>query len=324
MLASARFNAGFAGSDFKRWQLQARAVLAELVGFDPDRRPAFTTVRLWQRSHCLGHIEKWLLRAEPGIDVPIYWCRPARPHESNPTMICLQGHTTGMHCSIGASQADPFIDEAPPNDRDYALQCLAHGFNALCVEQRGFGERRENCDLKTDCQHMAMRALLLGRTLVGERVADAQLALRWALQQPTVNAHRVGIMGNSAGGTTAMYAAALMDNFWLAVPSCSFGRLRDTWFAGRRCVCGYVPRLLNTLDLPDVLALHAPNPVIVVGGEQDYHAPGKALRPAFADLQTRYAASGAAEACRLVIGPEGHRFYASLAWPLMLQQLDPA
>jgi hypothetical protein len=101
------------------------------------------------------------------------------------------------------------------------------------------------------------------------------------------------------------------------VPSCSFGLLRDTWFAGSRCVCGYVPDMLNVLDLPDVLALHAPAPVIVVGGAEDYHAPEHPLREAFAQLQARYAAAGHGERCHLVIGPDGHRFYADLAWPLI-------
>jgi hypothetical protein len=49
----------------------------------------------------------------------------------------------------------------------------------------------------------------------------------------------------------------------------------------------------------------------VAGGEVG------ARRRAFRKLKGIYAACGAADQCRLVVGPEGHRFYADLAWPAM-------
>ena len=303
---------------FAQWQQAGGKALARLIGFDVRRQSDIRVERLWRRDHELGSIELLVLRTPGVADVAIYWCRPIGAGRNLPAMICLQGHSTGMHCSIGVSAADGMVDQPVAGDRDFALQCLKRGIAAVCVEQRGFGLRRENPDNRTDCEHMAMRALMLGRTLLGERVADVQLALRWLLQQDEVDPARIGIMGNSAGGTTAFYSAALLDEICLAVPSCSFGPLSDTWFAGSRCVCGYVPGILNCMDLPDVLALRAPRPVVIVGGETDYHSPGPALRRAFATLQQRYATAGTGDdVCHLIIGPEGHRFYADLAWPII-------
>src|SRR5690606_5702209 len=94
----------------------------------------------------------------------------------------------------------------------------------------GFGERRDTPSNRTDCVHMSFRAMMLGRTLIGERVSDVRLAYRWLTQQPEADPASINMIGTSGGGTASMYASALMDEINLAVVCCSFGRLRDTWF----------------------------------------------------------------------------------------------
>jgi hypothetical protein len=59
--------------------------------------------------------------------------------------------------------------------------------------------------------------------------------------------------------------------------------------------------------------------VTVVAGRHDDIFPVAATRRAFRDLKRIYTAFDAADRCKLVIGPEGHRFYADLAWPVMNQ-----
>jgi|GEM_PF-4314851 len=50
---------------------------------------------------------------------------------------------------------------------------LRRGIAALCLEQRSFGERREPCQKSVSshgCHDATMQALMLGKTLLGERV----------------------------------------------------------------------------------------------------------------------------------------------------------
>jgi hypothetical protein len=54
-------------------------------------------------------------------------------------------------------------------------------------------------------------------------------------------------------------------------------------------------------------AVYGKDPIFPIAG----------TRRAFRKLKGIYAACGAADLCRLVVGPEGHRFYADLAWPAM-------
>jgi hypothetical protein len=73
--------------------------------------------------------------------------------------------------------------------------------------------------------------------------------------------------------------------------------------------------------MADVMGLFAPRPVVLVAGRKDPIFPIKGVRQAFARLKRIYRAAGAADRCHLVVGPEGHRFYAEAAWPVMLREL---
>ena len=81
------------------------------------------------------------------------------------------------------------------------------------------------------------------------------------------------------------------------------------------------PRKMNA-EMADVVGLFAPRPVVVVAGRDDPIFPVAATRRQFRQLKSIYKAAGAADRCQLIVGPEGHRFYADLAWPKMLRQME--
>ena len=87
------------------------------------------------------------------------------------------------------------------------------------------------------------------------------------------------------------------------------------------CVDNYIPHLLRYAEMSDVLGLFAPKPVVIVAGKHDDIFPIKATRIAFRDLKTIYAAAGAEDRCHLVVGREGHRFYADQAWKVLNKEL---
>jgi hypothetical protein len=90
------------------------------------------------------------------------------------------------------------------------------------------------------------------------------------------------------------------------------------------CMCNYVPNLLLEAEHADIMGLFAPRPVVVVAGAVDPIFPIKATRSQFARLKRIYAAAGAPGNCRLVVGPEGHRFYADRGWRVMQRYLQRA
>jgi dienelactone hydrolase len=310
--------------DPKLWRQELAAKVRDLVGL-PVRDGTDLAVRyLWEREDPAGTITRLVFSAEEQADVPCYFCRPSNAVPPYPTVICLQGHTSGMHNSIGRAFADEQRPIHVPGDRDFALTAMRNGFAALCVEQRAFGERArrpgDEADIGPGCHDPAMQALLLGRTLLGERVFDVDRALDYLDSREDV-APGVGVMGNSGGGTVSIYAAALLGRIAFAMPSCSFATLSGSIFSVHHCVDNYVPGLMQWAELADILGLFAPRPVVVVTGRDDEIFPLPSVLDAYAALRQIYADAGAEDACALVIGDGGHRFYAEQGWASLKEVL---
>jgi len=313
------------GGDVWQWQNRLRRKLRELLGDMPKGRAPLNVRRLWKRDHSLGTIEKIVFTSEPYADIPAYVCIPKEAKSPFTFVICLQGHSTGMHNSIAVDRDDETKAITVPGDRDFAIGCMARGFAAVCVEQRSFGERREQKQKKVashGCHDATMHALMLGKTLIGERVYDVDRAIDYLAERGDADMRRIGVMGNSGGGTISTFSAALLPRISFAMPSCYFCTFRDSIMSIYHCMDNYVPGLLKYAEMSDIMGLFAPRPVVIVAGKKDGIFPIAATRKAFRGLKTIYRACDAAERCHLVVGEEGHRFYANNAWPVMIKEIN--
>jgi len=316
----------YAGGDVAAWQAALRAKLQDLIGDTPT--PAPLNVRsLWKREHPLGSIEKIIFTAETLADVPAYVCLPKNAKPPYVFFICLQGHSSGMHLSIAIDRETEKKTVKVEGDRDFGLGCMARGVAALCVEQRALGERRQRLpvnDPRTPCHDATLHALMLGRTLIGERVFDVDRAIDYLETRGDVDMSRLGVMGNSGGGTVSLFAAALLPRVRFAMPSCYFCTFRDSLMSVYHCMCNYIPGLLKYAEMADVMGLFAPKPLVIVAGRQDPIFPFNGVQEAFEHLRTIYKAAGAENLCRLVVGEGEHRFYAREGWGEMLKLLGNA
>jgi len=118
-----------------------------------------------------------------------------------------------------------------------------------------------------------------------------------------------------------MFSAALLPRIAFAAPCSHFCSFRDSVMSTRSCTDNYLPGLLKYADMPDIMGLFAPRPVVLVNGREDHIFPIHATRRAFGDLQRIYDACGAKDRCHLVVGGGGHRFYADDVWPVMLKEM---
>jgi dienelactone hydrolase len=315
----------YAGGDVTAWQRALRARLFELLGYGRYATPRgpLDVRSVWRREHPLGSIEKIVFTAEAGADVPAYVCLPKKAGPPYTCFICLQGHTTGMHNSIGMNygETEPIAVEG---DRDFAIGCMERGIAALCIEQRSFGERRETLQpqsLDYLCHQASMNALLLGTTLLAERIFDVDRAIDYLAGRGDVDMNRLGLMGESGGGTTALFAAALLPRVRAAMPACCFSTFQASIQVMFHCVCNYVPGLLQVAEMGDIAGLIAPRPLVIVSGREDGIYPLGPAQAEFARVRPVYAAAGAPGNCHHVIGEGGHRYYAGDAWPVMLEKL---
>jgi len=316
---------GYKDGDVAVWQSSLRPKLAELLGDMPKERVPLNVRTIWKKDHPLGSIEKIVFTSETYSDVPAYVCLPKNARPPYTFFICLQGHSTGMHNSIAVDREDENKPADIENDKDTAIACMSRGIAALCIEQRSFGERREAHQPARSsdyCYDASAHAILLGRTLIGERVYDVDRGIDYLFERGDVRTDRIGVMGNSGGGAVTTYAAAMLPRIALAMPSCSFCTYSGSIMSIFHCICNYIPGIYKYAEMQDVLGLFAPKPVVVVTGAKDHIFPLESVKEAFNALKRIYAAAGAEDRCHLVIGSEGHRFYADDAWPVMLGELE--
>ena len=67
----------------------------------------------------------------------------------------------------------------------------------------------------------------------------------------------------------------------------------------------------------DLVGLIAPRYLVIVCGKDDKIFPLDGVQKTFEIVKDLYKAAGVPDNCKLIVGNEGHRFYADDAWPVM-------
>ena len=303
--------------EFEQWREELCQELCRVMALPERGQKELSPTRKRESDTDEYTMDRISFQAEQGEIVPGYLLLPKSGSPPFPTMICLQGHAPGMHISIG--QANSKKEESLiTGGRDIAIQAVRHGWAALAIEQRAFGERAEE---GVSCGNRALFDLLKGKPLTGQRVFDVVRAIDFIAKQADLDDERIGCMGNSAGGTISFYAACVDPRIRLAVVSCSFGTFESTWLYKQHCACGYLPGLLKVADMPDLAGLIAPRHLVIVAGRADYLARFDGVQQGYEVTQRCYAAAGHPERVVLLAGDGGHKFYPDLAWPVIQKML---
>ena len=305
--------------DFSAWRRMVGTKLRELIGVLPDKVP-LDIRKEYERETDLFRETRFVFAAEAYADVPCHLLIPREGSGPFPVVVCLQGHSTGMHISLGRPRYEG-DEESIAGDRDFAVQAVREGYAALVMEQRCFGERQQDrppqvVHRESRCHHATMTALLLGRTMIGERVWDVSRAIDALGEFGEIDSDRIGCMGNSGGGTITYFAAALDERIRIAMPSCYVCTFRDSIGTIDHCEDNYVPGILRYFEMGDLACMIAPRPLVVVAGWDDDIFPIEGVEETFERISQIYGAAGAPDRCRMVVGEGGHRFYANLAWPV--------
>lgn len=315
----------YTGGDVEAWKGKLREELAHCLGYPHTERGELPAPeKRWERPFPGGIVEKWHLPTERGVTAPLYLGFPEGAKGKAPLLICLQGHNSGMHRSIGVSEQDETQSAEVKNDQDFGLQCLREGYAFAALEMRGFGERREE-DLphgrkESHCQDAAMHALHLGWTLMAERLWDLRVLLDWLGEDERVGP--VGLLGESGGGTLGVYAGALWADLRFVAPICGFCSFDAGIMEIAHCTEMYIPGLRRSADFGDILGLLAPRPVLIFAGESDRFYPLAGVQEAFAQASLVFGSAGAPEALRMLVAPVEHRFREDLGWPV-IRELFP-
>ena len=310
------------GEDFVVWKKKAREKLSSLLGMDKFSKVDRKTEIEYEKAENGVEEIRFTFQSEDGYRVPCHLLRPEGV-EKPPVMICMQGHSTGMHISLGRPKFEGDEISIKGGDRDFCVRAVKEGFAAIAIEQRNFGECGGSAE-GPRCFESTMTAFLMGKTTIGERVWDVSRLIDVIENDfaDKVDTKNICCMGNSGGGTATIYVAALEDRIKLAMPSCAMCTYKDSIGAMSHCSCNYVPNIALHFEMSDLLAMACPKYYIQVSGKDDRIFPIDAATDVFNKGKKAYAVNNFEDRCTLVIGHEGHRFYADDAWPIVHKYLN--
>ena len=136
-------------------------------------------------------------------------------------------------------------------------------------------------------------------------------ALDYLQSREEVDPERIAVTGSSGGGNQAMYLAALDERVKVAVPVVSAEVFEDQVASGR-CFCECIPGMMRFANVPDVLSLIAPRPLLIVSGVKD---PGFTIlraRKAYLRVREVYRRLGAEDRVAMVEVYAGHGYLGGM------------
>lgn len=303
------------------WPAAARETLTRLLGMPTAHCDDLFIIRETAKHDGFTEVI-FEFQSEPGYLIPCHLLIPAGAAGPLPGMICLQGHSTGMHFSLGRKKFEGDTDEAII-PRSFALQAVSHGMCAITMDQRYMGAAGQNPKGRPACLdgYPALSALLWGRTAIGERVWDIMQLLNVieAHLQQYIDPANVLCMGTSGGGTATVYASALEPRIRTAVVSCALCTYETSIMAMHHCPCNYIPGIRKYFEMGDVAALIAPRKLVVYSGASDNIFPLDGSKKAFETVQKAFADAGKLQNCHHLVGPGGHGFDPELVWPVIMK-----
>lgn len=312
-------------ADYDAWKAIAKDKLKELLGMDcfsycddDFKILSDSTTEEYRKI-------EFEFQSEEGYYIPAVLMLPLGSEKPLPCTICLQGHSTGMHISMGIKkyEKDPEPDKMP---NSYGIQAVRLGLAAIAFDQRYMGAAGGSETGHPACfsPENSLSTVLLGRTAHGERAWDIMRLLDVIEKYLTdyINTDKLILLGHSGGGTTAFYTGCLEDRFHVVVSSgavCTYDASIMTMY---HCCCNYIPRIRNYFNMGDVGCLIAPKRFVQVNGTGDGIFPIGPAEECFAVIKSAYEKLCVSDRIAHVKGPDGHRFFPDEAWPIILEMLN--
>ncbi len=311
----------------RRWQQRARKRLIERLGGFPATRAPLNAEVLESRDFGSYTREKLVFDTRTNLSTIGYLLLPKAGRRPLPAIVCVSGHGRGLPDILGLDdEGNPRAERNVGYAKEYALQCVEHGYATLAIEQLAFGTRRDDAARRAgpqveSCRPAACAALLLGQSMAAWRAWDAMRAIDYLATRPEVDASRVATLGASGGGTTSLLTAAVDERVKAAVVSAYFNTFRDSIVSISHCPDNYVPGLLQDMEMYDLSGLVAPRALFVESGRNDRIFPIAGSQTAAAKAREIYSVYGVPQQFGYEIHEGGHEVHLVGAFDFLSRRL---
>lgn len=300
--------------EWREWRSKLKNKLIELLGGFPEEKVPLNpeVTESFEKDGII--VEKVVYDTEENFSVPAYLLKPAGLKGKAPAILALHGHGRGKVDVVGISSSEvEYQKYIAPLNYDYGFKLAKKGYVVLAPDGRCFGELSKD---GVTCTWGFTSSLLLGKTMVGQRVWDAIRSIDFLQSLPFVDKEKIGCVGLSWGGTWTAYTSALDERIKVAVISGYFSTFRDMLIERGECPCQYIPGILKYADFPDIVGLIAPRPLLIEYGKRDpLYTPSYVIK-AYEKLKKIYDFLSAGNKLDIDIFDGGHMFSGrkSIAW----------
>ena len=305
---------------FEQWQIKSREKLIELLGLDLFEKCDLDFLQEEVKEFDEYTQIRFSFQSEPGYYVPAYIQIPKNLKGKIKPMICLQGHSTGMHISLGMEKF-PGDDKRVSKKRE-AQYAREYGYCPVVMEQRYMGEcgglpTGSGCHTPWGAEHQlsVLSTLALGRTAIGERVWDISRMIDVLEKHfDMLDIDNICCMGSSGGGTATFYAACIEERIKACIPSVAVCTFKDSIIGLKHCPCNYIQGIARYFDMGDLAGLIAPRKLVMFNGQLDH---GFLIQGASecADIAKKlYTHAGCPQNMEFVVGELGHYFVGDKAY----------
>ena len=293
--------------DARAYQRSVRERFWSSMGGLPDA-PRATDFEVTGRLTHLGlEIDKIVFESHPGVPVSALLYHPPQAADETqrkvPAVLFLSGHhDTAKH---------------HPEYLRVCLDLALHGLVVLAIDPWGQGERFQYAQPDHESPLVApgtyehsycgLQCFLTGGPVARYFAWDAVRGVDLLTSLPYVDAARIGVTGNSGGGTQTTLLMMADERLAAAAPATYISGTATYFRAGlpHDAEQNYVGSLAGDIEQADLLASFAPKPLLVASVAYDFF-PIEATARTVEEARAVYRLLGAEDEIRLVIAEDRH------------------
>lgn len=247
-------------------------------------------------------LQKYSLKICGNLQSAVFVLEPKNAKKPTPGVVALCGHGYGVRhiLNISKSGRKKFVRYIDNYQKNFAVELVKKGCTVIAPELFGFGEARLKKDLIkpfyiSSCDELSHHLLPYGLTTASMRVYQAITCVDVLIQNENIDKNRVGCMGISGGGLTALYASVLDERIRKIVISGYVNTFRDSILSMWHCPDNYIPDILRAGEIYDFASCLAPRELLIESGIKDKLFPIDASVEAHEKIKRVYALSGASD-----------------------------
>lgn len=294
-------------ADWTRRQQKVKNILTETVGPFPDKTPLNPQITGTVKKEGYN-VDKIVYESMPGFYVTGALYLPDGTGKK-PAILFVSGHTNN------GFRYDSY--------QIMILNLVKKGFIVFAIDPISQGERVQHYDpvkkasvigpTTQEHNYLGNQTFLSGVSLARYFIWDGIRAIDYLLTRKEVDPDRLGVTGQSGGGTQASYIFAFDERIKAGAPVnyiTGFRRLLES-IGPQDAEQNFYQGIMNGLTHADFLEVRAPNPVLISAGTRDFFSI-QGARETYAEVVDAYKAFGREENLSMVEDDFGHGYTKKL------------